>query len=173
MRDKGASALAAILKDTQITELRCAAPLSAPIDTPQHPPLLPCSQSEQQRPRPRGRRRSRREPRGQLDAAIAGVGHRRSKQPPSVCLSVSPIDTIPPSLGSLASNRLCGLDKHGDGIYTAEGITKLCDALKGSAVTSLKCAASLECSHLCQRPLTLLLCPWQLGRQPVLWRLQG
>ena len=53
-----------------------------------------------------------------------------------------PVDT-PPSLGSLAENQLCGLDE-GYGTYTAEGITKLCEGLKGSAVTSLKCAASLD-----------------------------
>ena len=28
------------------------------------------------------------------------------------------------------------------GTYTAEGITKLCEGLKGSAVTSLRCAAA-------------------------------
>ena len=53
----------------------------------------------------------------------------------------APIDT-PPCLGSLAGNQLCGLDSRGRGTYTAEGITKLCEALKGSAVTSLKCAAA-------------------------------
>ena len=53
----------------------------------------------------------------------------------------APIDT-PPSLGSLARNQLCGLNSLGNGTYTAEGITKLCEALKGSAVTSLKCAAA-------------------------------
>ena len=31
-----------------------------------------------------------------------------------------------------------------EGTYTAEGITKLCEGLKGSAVTSLKCAARPE-----------------------------
>ncbi len=36
---------------------------------------------------------------------------------------------------------LCGV-KYGSGTYTSEGITKLCEALKGSAVTSLKCAAA-------------------------------
>ena len=52
----------------------------------------------------------------------------------------APIDT-PPSLGSLATNQLCGIDWAGDDTYTAKGITKLCEGLKGSAVTSLKCAA--------------------------------
>ena len=41
---------------------------------------------------------------------------------------------------SLADNALCGV-KYGEGTYSTEGITKLCEALKGSAVTSLKCAA--------------------------------
>ena len=53
----------------------------------------------------------------------------------------APIDS-PPSLGSLAGNQLCGLDQFGRGTYTTEGITKLCEGLKGSAVTSLKCAAA-------------------------------
>ena len=53
----------------------------------------------------------------------------------------APIDT-PPSLGSLAGNQLCGLDGEGNGTYTTEGIVKLCEGLKGSAVTSLECAAA-------------------------------
>ena len=44
----------------------------------------------------------------------------------------------------MADNQLCGLDEDGDGTYTTEGITKLCEGLKGSAVTSLKCAAALR-----------------------------
>ena len=32
---------------------------------------------------------------------------------------------------------ICGIDKYGDGTYTAEGIIALCEGLKGSAVTSL------------------------------------
>ena len=75
-----------------------------------------------------------------------------------VALVSLPVDT-PPSLGSLANTRLCGLNErhghvHGHGTYTAEGITKLCEGLKGSAVTSLKCAASRECSLFFQRPST-------------------
>ena len=65
----------------------------------------------------------------------------------------APVDT-PPFLGSLAHNQLCGVDQWGHGTYTAEGITKLCEALKGSAVTSLKCAATPKCLLSCQRPLT-------------------
>ena len=49
--DQGASALASILKETQINNLRCAPPpvcdacVSMPLDTLQHPPLLPCARS--------------------------------------------------------------------------------------------------------------------------------
>ena len=60
-----------------------------------------------------------------------------------------PIDTATPHLCSLANNQLCGLDQQGNGTYTSEGITKLCEALKGSAVTSLKCAAAPKCSIIC------------------------
>jgi hypothetical protein len=67
----------------------------------------------------------------------------------------TPIDTVTPHLCSLVNNHLCGLDDEGRGNYTAMGITKLCEALKGSAVTSLKCAPAPECSLSCQCPLTL------------------
>ena len=41
---------------------------------------------------------------------------------------------------SLASNCICGMHGvHGKGTYTTEGITKLCEGLKGSGVTSLRC----------------------------------
>ena len=43
-------------------------------------------------------------------------------------------------LCSLAGNQLCGLDKIGNGTYTAKGISSLCESLKRSAITSLKCA---------------------------------
>ena len=42
----------------------------------------------------------------------------------------------------MANSQLCGLNRFGHGTYIAEGITKLCEALKGSAVTSLKCATT-------------------------------
>ena len=58
--------------------------------------------------------------------------------------------------GSLAKNALCGVSEYGQGTYTTEGITKLCEGLNESAVTSLKCAAAPKCLLLCQRPLTLL-----------------
>ena len=38
---------------------------------------------------------------------------------------------------SLSDNAICGVDERGRGTYTAEGITALCEGLKGSAVTSL------------------------------------
>ena len=56
----------------------------------------------------------------------------------------------------MAGNELCDSDARGYGTYTAAGINKLCEGLKGSAVTSLKCAAA-ECSLSCQRALTLLM----------------
>eukprot|EP00964_Phaeocystis_antarctica_P001789 scaffold933_cov56-Phaeocystis_antarctica.AAC.4 len=85
--DEGASALAAILNGTSITNLKCAA------------------------------------------------------APKRFTFVSAPIDSATPHLCSLARNQLCGLDTSGRGTYTAEGITKLCEGLKGSAVTSLKCAA--------------------------------
>jgi hypothetical protein len=99
--DQGASTLAAILKETKITSLGCAAT--------------------------------------RVFAFLS-----------------APIDTATPHLCSLDRNMLCGLDFMGEGTYTSEGITKLCEALKGSAVTSLECAAAPECSLSCQRPLTRL-----------------
>ena len=80
------------------------------------------------------------------------VGVRR-RHPQVFAFLSAPIDTATPHLCSLEGNQLCGLSRYGDGTYTAEGITKLCEVLKGSAVTSLKCAAP-ECSPFCQRPLT-------------------
>ena len=43
---------------------------------------------------------------------------------------------------SLGHNLLCGLGREGGGTYTTEGITKLCEGLRGSAVPSLECAAA-------------------------------
>ena len=51
--------------------------------------------------------------------------------------------------GSLADNRLCGVYGEREstggyvtrGTYTTEGINALFEGLKGSSVTSLKCAA--------------------------------
>jgi hypothetical protein len=68
----------------------------------------------------------------------------------------APIDTPPFPHGSLAHNQLCGIDRNGIGTYAEVNITKLCEALKGSAVTSLKCAATQKCLLSCQCPLTHL-----------------
>ena len=44
---------------------------------------------------------------------------------------------------SLGRNQLCGINYEGDGgTYTTKGIAKLCKGLKGSAITSLMCAAA-------------------------------
>ena len=69
----------------------------------------------------------------------------------------APVDTATPHLCSLDGDELCGLTRtgatgidqiaatadnpYGTGIYNAEGFAKLCEGLKGSAVTSLECAA--------------------------------
>eukprot|EP00900_Chrysochromulina_parva_P016438 jgi/Chrpa1/24796/Chrysochromulina_OHIO_Genome00025720-RA len=46
----------------------------------------------------------------------------------------------------LSSNQLCGLDRYGNGAYTAEGITAIADALRANgALTSL----NLSHNHLC------------------------
>ena len=48
-------------------------------------------------------------------------------------------------LGSLSDNLLCGVNEHGDGKYTTEGINALCTALKGNnTLTSLKYSSQLE-----------------------------
>ena len=60
----------------------------------------------------------------------------------------APIDT-PCYVDRLGGNQLCGVNIRGDGTYTAEGITKLCEGLKGSAVTSLECAAHPESVRFC------------------------
>ena len=52
-----------------------------------------------------------------------------------------PLDcTILSPSRSLANNALCGVHESGRGTYTAEGIYKLCEAIKASnTLTSLKC----------------------------------
>ena len=42
----------------------------------------------------------------------------------------------------MGSNELCGLNTDGDGTYTTDSVTKLCKGLRGSAITSLGCAAA-------------------------------
>ena len=59
------------------------------------------------------------------------------RRPRTFAFVSAPIDT-PLSLGSLGANQLCGVDHVGNGTYTTEGITKLFEALRGSAVASLE-----------------------------------
>ena len=66
-----------------------------------------------------------------------------------------PIDTLP-SRGSLGDNQLCGVDEAGRGTYTTEGIIKLCEGLKGSAVTSLRCAAKAVTFAFMSAPIDTL-----------------
>ena len=58
----------------------------------------------------------------------------------SICQRHRPLTLLLCCADSLADNMLCGV-KYDRGTYTAEGITKLCEGLKGSAVTSLEYAA--------------------------------
>jgi hypothetical protein len=61
----------------------------------------------------------------------------------------------------LGRNSIGGYYKgHKDrGLFVSitDGIVALCEGLKGSAVTSLECAAAPKCLPFCQRPLTCLL----------------
>ena len=65
-----------------------------------------------------------------------------SNRLPRVGLSVKTYLLAPLLLCSSACNQLCGLDSSGNGTYNSEGITKLCEAVQESAVTSLKCATT-------------------------------
>ena len=56
---------------------------------------------------------------------------------------------------SLEGNDLGGYYDEDDEFFaTTEGIIALCEGLKGSAVTSLECAAAPKCLPFSQRPLT-------------------
>ena len=44
-------------------------------------------------------------------------------------------------------NQLCGVDTYGNGTFTTEGITALCDGLKQSKVSSLRCVGQI-CEHV-------------------------
>ena len=83
-----------------------------------------------------------------------------------------PVDTATPHIGSLDGNQLCGINKYGDGTYTTEGITKLCEGLKGSSVTSLRCAAALFLLF-CQCPLTLLTTHLRSRARSLSWNRLG
>ena len=69
------------------------------------------------------------------------------------------------------SNQLCGLDYDGNGEYTTEGITKLCEGLKGSSVTSLRCALGRAFAFL-SLPLDMLTLSPSLSH-PSLGSLRG
>ena len=57
------------------------------------------------------------------------------------------------SFCSLDNNGVCGINPYtGEGTYTAEGINKLCEGLKTSSITSLRCADARACLGV-QRPL--------------------
>ena len=70
---------------------------------------------------------------GSLKALRCVTSHSRSA-PNDTCGSVVLVAR------SLSDNHICGINKYGKGTYTAEGINALCEGLKGSAITSLKCA---------------------------------
>ena len=40
-------------------------------------------------------------------------------------------------------NQLCGVNQSGIGTFTTEGITALCDGLKQSKVSSLRCVGQI------------------------------
>ena len=44
-------------------------------------------------------------------------------------------------------NRLCGVSMYGEGKFTTEGINALCDGLKQSKVSSLRCVGQI-CEHV-------------------------
>jgi hypothetical protein len=53
----------------------------------------------------------------------------------------APVHTA--SFGSLDGNQLCGFNFHGEGTYTAEGITKISEMLKANTtLTSIRHAAT-------------------------------
>ena len=63
-----------------------------------------------------------------------------------MCVILGPITHLIPCTllaCSLNENSLCGLNKYGSGRYTTEGITALCEGLKQSTVTSLRCGACI------------------------------
>jgi hypothetical protein len=47
----------------------------------------------------------------------------------------------------LDGNQLCGVNENGGGTFTTEGITALCDGLKQSTVSSLRCVCQI-CEHV-------------------------
>mmetsp|Transcript_32117 Transcript_32117/g.79501 ORF Transcript_32117/g.79501 Transcript_32117/m.79501 type:complete len:101 (-) Transcript_32117:628-930(-) len=48
---------------------------------------------------------------------------------------------------NLDDNQLCGIDGNGRGTFTTNGITALCDGIKQSKVSSLRCVGQI-CEHV-------------------------
>ena len=70
------------------------------------------------------------------DSQLSTLGCAATPNLHSAYTRQSPLTSSSPCSRSLAGNALCGVTAFG-GTYTAEGITALCEGLKGSAVTSL------------------------------------
>ena len=52
-------------------------------------------------------------------------------------------------IGSLDTNKLCGLDRFGHGTYTAAGVIKIAEMLKvNKTLKSIRCAPFAMCSPL-------------------------
>ena len=45
---------------------------------------------------------------------------------------------------SLNKNQLCGVDEYDGGTFSTEGITALCEGLKQSKVSSLRCVGQIS-----------------------------
>ena len=117
-----------------VTALQTTDVFSPPMNTSDMPPLDARRQARRQLYRRGGRQGDRRRAQG-LSAVYAGV---RCYPKSTLGLYAShPDDTLIPHARSLSNNALCGIDRRGRGTYTAEGITALCEGLKGSAVASL------------------------------------
>ena len=101
--------------------------MSAPIDTPHHPPPLPCSQSLMERPRSRRRSRFRQGPEGQLHAAITKVRRLWLEPTPECSPSCQrPLTLLNTRLLS-CTRRLVGND------VGPEGGAALAEGLKGNS----------------------------------------
>ena len=159
--DEGATALAATLKDTKITDLECAATPESSLLCQR--PLTRLFLSSRLCPSLASLCRNRIGTEGVTAlAAILNetqITNLECAAPTKRLLSCQRPLTLPfPHLCSLRDNALCGV-KLGSlrypSVYTTEGITKLCEGIRGSAVTSLRCAFP-RVFDVCQRPLTLL-----------------
>ena len=98
---------------------------------------------------PQGRRRAWSDRAEQVAALCRGAHVAQVRTPASARItSPRPATLLLPLARSLDGNQLCNEHIHsihsssGQGTYTLVGIIKLCEALKGSAVASLECAAA-------------------------------